>query len=69
MPTFTICTEAFEGLANLVSASLSQDGLAKGVIPHPLGGAQPEEVRSRAEVLWPALSGWIEERMGERDEG
>jgi hypothetical protein len=51
IPTLTIVTERFEGLAKAVSESLDRDDLPLLVIPHPFGGIPEEEVRGRAEEV------------------
>ncbi len=50
MPTATICTDEFVSLGRAEAQALGMPGLPLVVIPHPLGGLRPEEVRARAEA-------------------
>ena len=45
----TLCTEAFIGLAREESRNLGMPELPIAIIPHPLGGLKPEEVKLRAQ--------------------
>ena len=49
MPTATICTDEFVSLGRTEAQALGMPGLPLVVIPHPLGGLRPEEVRAKAE--------------------
>ncbi len=44
----TIATDAFEDLLKLEAEQRGMPDLAYIVIPHPLGGIKPEEVRLKA---------------------
>lgn len=52
VPTVTLCTDAFAGLAREESKNLGMPDLPIVVIKHPLGGTSPEQVKqqSRAAV-------------------
>jgi hypothetical protein len=63
VPTITIVTERFVGLAHAMAASLQRNDLPMLVIPHPFGGQPEAEIRGRAreiaERLPEALKGWL----------
>jgi hypothetical protein len=48
-PTLSICTDEFTTLGRMQAQALRMPHLPIVVIPHPLGGLKPEEVRERAE--------------------
>jgi len=48
-------TDAFEDLFRLEAEQRGAPGLAHVIIPHPLGGIQPEAVIARAEAATPDL--------------
>ncbi|MGF1598951.1 MAG: hypothetical protein ACFCVK_18850 [Acidimicrobiales bacterium] len=50
MPTITIGTDAFSRLATLQSRAMGHPDLAVVLVDHPLGGIEPNEVRTKAEV-------------------
>ena len=49
MPTATVCTDPFSGLALQTAAGLGLPSLALVLIPHPLGDLDPPGVQARAE--------------------
>lgn len=49
VPTVTLCTDAFLGLAKDEARALGMPELPIVTIPHPLGGEPPERVRARGE--------------------
>lgn len=51
----TVVTDAFEGLFKLEAEQRGAPGLPYIVIPHPLGGIQPDAVREKAIEATPAL--------------
>lgn len=55
MPTVTVVTDAFLGLFRLEAEQRGAPALSRVVIPHPLGGIQPEAVLERAREAVPAL--------------
>ena len=55
MPTVTVGTDAFERLAALQSGAMGHPDLAVVIVPHPLGGIEPDEVRARAAVAAAAI--------------
>ena len=55
MPTVTVVTDAFLDLFRLEAEQRGAPGLSRVVIPHPLGGIQPEAVLERAREAVPAL--------------
>lgn len=48
MPTAVICSDEFAPLGRAESRALGIPGLPIAVIPHPLAGNGPEEVRRKA---------------------
>ena len=48
IPTVVVCTGPFLVSANLHARVLGRPEFQPVVIPHPLGGMEPEEVRKRA---------------------
>ena len=48
VPTVTVCTDAFIGLAREESRNLGLPDLPLAIIKHPLGGEPAEVVRQRA---------------------
>ena len=48
IPTVVICTGPFLGSAHLHARVLGRPEFQPVVIPHPLGGMAPDEVRQRA---------------------
>ena len=48
MPTVTICTDAFLGLARAEAASLGMPNLPLAIIKHPIGGESPAVIAERA---------------------
>lgn len=51
-PTVTICTNKFEYLAHATAAALGMPNLPLVVIPHPVGGISPEEVKMKADTVF-----------------
>ena len=45
IPTVTICTDAFVGLAREESRNLGMPDLPLAIIRHPLGGEREDQVR------------------------
>ena len=48
VPTVTLCTDAFAGLAREESKNLGMPDLPIVIIKHPLGGATAEQVKLRS---------------------
>ncbi len=48
IPTVTVCTDAFVGLAREESRNLGLPDLRLAIVKHPLGGLPEEGVRERA---------------------
>ena len=48
IPTVVVCTGPFTDSAHLHARMLGRDGFRPVVVPHPLGGLEPEHVRQRA---------------------
>ena len=48
IPTVTICTDAFAGLAREESKNLGMPDLPIVIIKHPLGGLKGEQVAERS---------------------
>jgi hypothetical protein len=48
IPTVTLCTDAFLGLAREEARTLGMPELPLVIIPHPLGGEPAERVQARA---------------------
>jgi hypothetical protein len=59
VPTLIVCTDSFLPLAELEAHAIGLEDLNAAVMPHPLGGIAEEEVRSRVEVIWPAVLKWL----------
>ena len=55
MPTVTVVTDAFLDLFRLEAEQRGAPALSRVVIPHPLGGIQPDAVLERAREAAPAL--------------
>ncbi|HUJ76138.1 MAG TPA: hypothetical protein VL359_14845 [bacterium] len=55
VPTVTVCTEAFQGLAKEESRTLGMPGLPLAIIKHPLGGESKEAVSQRAQAALDAV--------------
>jgi hypothetical protein len=49
VPTVTICSDLFVPLAKMIAVSKGFHSLPLVIIPHPLGGLDPEKVRTKAE--------------------
>ncbi|MCH9047156.1 MAG: hypothetical protein IIA40_13760 [SAR324 cluster bacterium] len=57
IPTVTICTDAFVGLAREESKNLGMPDLAIAIVEHPIGGLKPDQVAQRAQAaLEPVIS-------------
>jgi hypothetical protein len=50
VPTVTVCTEAFIGLAKEESRTLGMPDLPLAIIRHPLGGETRDTVSDRAKM-------------------
>ena len=50
--TVTICSSQFEALGRNEAIAAGMPDLALGVVPHPIGGLEPDEVRTRAEAAF-----------------
>ena len=48
IPTVVVCTEPFLDSAHLHARILGRAGFQPVVVPHPLGGMGPEQVKQRA---------------------
>jgi hypothetical protein len=63
VPTITVITERFVGLAHAIAESLERTDLSMVVIPHPFGGQPEAEVRHRAgdvaERMNATLMAWV----------
>jgi hypothetical protein len=55
IPTVTICTDAFEGLAREEAKNLGMPDLPLVIIKHPIGGEPPDVIRQRAEEAAPPV--------------
>lgn len=53
----TVVTDAFEGLFKLEAEQRGAPDLPYIVVPHPLGGIQPDAVQEKAREAAPALLG------------
>ncbi len=51
MPTAVICSDEFAPLGRAESCTLGMSGVPIVVIPHPLAGNMPEDVRRKAEAI------------------
>lgn len=49
VPTVTLCSDRFVPLAKMIAISKGFQSLPLVIIPHPLGGLDPEKVRAKAE--------------------
>ncbi len=49
MTTVTVCTTEFAPLAQMEARALGMERLPMVLIPHPLGGLRPEDVREKAD--------------------
>jgi hypothetical protein len=47
-PTVTICSDRFEILARTTAKGMGMPNLALVIVPHPIGGISPEEVKVKA---------------------
>ena len=57
IPTVTICTDAFVGLAREESRNLGMPDLPIAIVEHPIGGLKPDQVTQRAQAaLEPVIS-------------
>jgi hypothetical protein len=55
IPTVTICTDAFEGLAREEAKNLGMPDLPLVIIKHPIGGEPPDVIRQRAAEAAPQV--------------
>jgi hypothetical protein len=51
IPTVVICSDEFAPLGRAESRTLGMPGLPIAVIPHPLAGNKPDEVKHKATVI------------------
>ncbi len=51
VPTVVVCTSPFLDSAHIHARMLGRSGFQPVVIPHPLGGLGPEQVKHRATDL------------------
>jgi len=58
-----VCSDAFVPLATAQARVFGAPDLPLIVIPHPLGGLGPEDVKRRAEVALPRLIEILKEYM------
>jgi hypothetical protein len=49
VPTVTLCTDAFLGLAKEEARTLGMPDLPLVIVPHPLGGESLERIQARAQ--------------------
>ena len=47
----TICSDRFEFLARYTAKSLGMPDLPLVIVPHPIGGLSPEEVKAKADGI------------------
>ncbi|MFC2068931.1 hypothetical protein ACFLTP_08010 [Chloroflexota bacterium] len=60
-PTATIVTNRFEFLAKATIQNLGMPNLPLVIVPHPIGGLRPEELREIANsVIQTIMSCWLE---------
>ena len=57
MPTVTIVSDLFLDLAKSIASARGLPELKLAIIPHPLGGLPPEEVRAKAAKAINAIIG------------
>jgi hypothetical protein len=57
-----VATDSFTRLAALQSKAMGMPDLAVAVIAHPLGGIEPDEVRSKAEGAVATVIGLLGDR-------
>ena len=50
-PTVTICTNRFEALARATAIGMGMPNLPLVIVPHPIGGISPEEVKMKADSI------------------
>ncbi|MFC2005400.1 hypothetical protein ACFLVG_00340 [Chloroflexota bacterium] len=50
-PTITVCTDRFELLARATIENSGMPPLPLAIVPHPIGGLKPEEVREKADLI------------------
>ena len=50
-PTVTVCTNRFEVLARVTATSMGMPNLPLVIVPHPVGGISPEEVKAKADSI------------------
>jgi len=48
----TICTDRFEILARTTAKGMGMPNLSLVVVPHPIGGIDPEEVKIKADDIF-----------------
>jgi hypothetical protein len=51
IPTAVICSDEFAPLGRAESRTLGMGGIPIAVIPHPLAGNQPDEVKKKAAAV------------------
>jgi hypothetical protein len=51
MPTVMICTDEFHQLGRHEAESLGMPALPIALVPHPLGGQQPEHIQEKADKV------------------
>lgn len=51
IPTATVCTSEFVFLGQAEAEALGMPGLPILVVPHPIGGINPEGVKARADAI------------------
>lgn len=65
LPTTTLFTQAFAGLAEVVSAGRGMPDLHRVVFPHPLNDAPEEDIRTAVRERVPQiLEGLLDVRSG-----
>jgi hypothetical protein len=59
VPTVMLCTDEFSQLGHHEAESLGMPALPIAMVPHPLGGQQPEHVREKAEKAMAQVVGML----------
>ena len=60
--TVTVATDAFARLAALQARSMGYPGLAVVVVPHPLGGIDPQQVQAKVAAAADAVVELVQAR-------
>jgi hypothetical protein len=55
----TICSNRFEALARATATGMGMPDLPLVIVPHPIGGISPEEVKIKADNIIDSITGLL----------